>query len=349
MRFAVWRHLAPLGLAATIAALAACPVSAGDPPEPEVVLRAIPSDTRQLLTGGPVAPLHSSFAVRSPIARLFFGFDSDKLDQSSLTKLRSIAADLSEIDIIGKVELQFFGHTDSVGSSEYNRGLAGRRIRGVMGEMSRTLGRLPPAELYAVGDQDLAGDPRGPFNRRVDVMLKCSGGVPETCQCRRRESARKRSEPTLNQNPLKDTLSLSLVIERPAGVTDCRKLLHTEVRAFRSATGIQTTSYQTVGGRVVEKVNVWDGAVETDDEVLVSILPSESICPIGFIGDEYATMQLGVFDVSGKLVTRVTSGANFREVVGTPRDRYVFESDVGSCRMKIEAIVDRRSRLPRTF
>ena len=72
---------------------------------------------------------------------LMFDFDSDVLRMDARKNLDNLASSLSNF---GDSKLLLVGHTDAVGSADYNEQLSLRRASSVRACSSRPTGRLPP-------------------------------------------------------------------------------------------------------------------------------------------------------------------------------------------------------------
>jgi len=116
----------------------------------------------------PEAPLAASDGQRpiSPDDQLFFGFDSDRLDQDGRTLLAGVAVWV-KADPARKIVVQ--GHADTVGDSHYNFDLSVRRARATATQL-RHLG-VPQRQLVvvAVGESE-AGLKPSEVNRRVVIF-----------------------------------------------------------------------------------------------------------------------------------------------------------------------------------
>lgn len=106
---------------------------------------------------------------------LLFGFDSAELQPAARENLRNLAESLREH---GETEVLLVGHTDAVGSDDYNRGLSERRARsaadflvslGVTGARVSAAGR-GESEPIASNDTDTGRQE----NRRVEVAIYAS-------------------------------------------------------------------------------------------------------------------------------------------------------------------------------
>lgn len=102
-----------------------------------------------------------------------FGFDSSDLNSKAVVTFGKIASVLKDYD---KTVIHVVGHTDSVGSDDYNMKLSQRRAstvssylssNGVLGERLRTEGRGEREPLAS--NETEAGRTA---NRRVDIVIK---------------------------------------------------------------------------------------------------------------------------------------------------------------------------------
>lgn len=106
---------------------------------------------------------------------LLFDFDSDRVKADAAQNLRNLATSL---DKYPNSDLLIVGHTDAVGSDEYNQGLSERRARstalylasqGVSAPRLRTVGR-GETEPVASNESDVGMQK----NRRVEVAIYAS-------------------------------------------------------------------------------------------------------------------------------------------------------------------------------
>jgi OOP family OmpA-OmpF porin len=102
-----------------------------------------------------------------------FAFDSAEIDPSSSVVLDAAADQLNECP---NVSVRVEGHTDSIGTEEYNQGLSERRAEGVQGHL---IGRgVSASRLTAVGfgeSQPIASndtDEGRALNRRVELKAQ---------------------------------------------------------------------------------------------------------------------------------------------------------------------------------
>jgi OOP family OmpA-OmpF porin len=103
---------------------------------------------------------------------VFFDFDSDALNEVALRVVDQVAADHGT----AATGMALVGHTDSVGSDEYNQGLSERRAATVRGSLQNSGvdgGRISESGM---GESDLlvptADGVREPKNRRVTVSIQ---------------------------------------------------------------------------------------------------------------------------------------------------------------------------------
>lgn len=125
----------------------------------------------------PAAPAHVTAAHVTPAAvakppsvgmRINFGFDSAVLPESAHAMMERVAEVMKEAPDI-KVRIE--GHTDAVGSADYNIPLSERRARSV-GEYLVKLG-IDPSRLMLIGKgmaDPLTANPYDPNNRRVQFV-----------------------------------------------------------------------------------------------------------------------------------------------------------------------------------
>jgi outer membrane protein OmpA-like peptidoglycan-associated protein len=148
----------------------ATPASVAAPVQDVTPTRQPASDTRYNEDVKP-APRHKPSAQVKPASvgfRINFAFDSAVLPGSAHDMIDTVAAVMKETPTI-KVRVE--GHTDAVGSAEYNSELSKRRAIAV-GEYLVKLG-IDPSRLMLVGkgmSDPLVKDPYDGQNRRVQFV-----------------------------------------------------------------------------------------------------------------------------------------------------------------------------------
>jgi outer membrane protein OmpA-like peptidoglycan-associated protein len=142
-------------------------------PQPDVASAPTPA-VQQVSTSAAVParpPMAKPVSVAKPAAvgmRINFGFNSAVLPDSAHAMVDVVAQVMKESpDIKVRVE----GHTDAIGSADYNAALSERRALSV-GEYLVKMG-IDPARLELVGkgmSEPLTGNPYDPNNRRVQFV-----------------------------------------------------------------------------------------------------------------------------------------------------------------------------------
>lgn len=113
---------------ALLAACASAPPPPPPPPPPvSVPAPAAPSARTIALVAMGFEKTDEGYVLNLP-GPLLFDTGSDILSVGAKTVLAKLAADLRILDIN---TLRLFGHTDNVGSAEFNRGLSGKRAEAV--------------------------------------------------------------------------------------------------------------------------------------------------------------------------------------------------------------------------
>ena len=135
-------------------------------------------DITQNVPGATVERVGEGIQVTFP-SGLLFDFDSDVIRSNAASNLNSLARNLSKY---GDSNLMVAGHTDAVGSSEYNQGLSDRRAesaarylngRGVANHIATAgLGEREPVASNATE----AGRQQ---NRRIEVAIYASAALQE--------------------------------------------------------------------------------------------------------------------------------------------------------------------------
>jgi outer membrane protein OmpA-like peptidoglycan-associated protein len=114
---------------------------------------------------------------------LLFDFDSDALRSETKSNLQKLAGSLKEYD---DTEVNVLGHTDSIGSSSYNKGLSARRAssvetylinQGVTGTRVHPMGY---GESDPVSDNDTETGRQ--LNRRVEIVIVANDELKESAK-----------------------------------------------------------------------------------------------------------------------------------------------------------------------
>jgi outer membrane protein OmpA-like peptidoglycan-associated protein len=104
--------------------------------------------------------------------RVTFGYNSDVLTHEGAAALRPLGIALRDERLKG-FRFLIGGHTDAVGSDEYNQRLSERRARSVLEHLVVTYG-VSPERLSSLGfGKRLLADaqyPDSPVNRRVEIV-----------------------------------------------------------------------------------------------------------------------------------------------------------------------------------
>ncbi|BAN47322.1 OmpA family protein [Metapseudomonas resinovorans] len=113
---------------------------------------------------------HETIVVRD----LLFAFDSSKLNEASQANLDTVASRLK--NEAPNAKLSITGHTDSVGTEEYNQGLSERRAQAVADYLVRS--GIPAANIVSVTGAgelqpiaDNATKDGRAMNRRVEIQI----------------------------------------------------------------------------------------------------------------------------------------------------------------------------------
>jgi len=138
-----------------------------DPKEVAKILSAAPIKTRsiRLLDQAGTPPSQDGPSLSIPLR---FGFDSAEIVESARPQLDALAAGIKMLPPSQTVVVE--GHTDAIGSDEYNRQLSQRRAASVKRYLVRVHG-IEEERLKEVGagkQRPIEGtDPQAPENRRV--------------------------------------------------------------------------------------------------------------------------------------------------------------------------------------
>ena len=150
-----------------LAAWLAPSLGAEDVIEADAIIRQIKPRTRGIAVRES-APKFSRIALPA----IQFEFDSDRLTLSALDQVRELSKALTS-DSLRSFSFAIQGHTDSVGSSDYNRSLSHRRARTVKRYLVEAAD-VAAHRLVEVGlgeDYPLAGlQPTDDRNRRVEIV-----------------------------------------------------------------------------------------------------------------------------------------------------------------------------------
>jgi outer membrane protein OmpA-like peptidoglycan-associated protein len=128
-------------------------------------------ELQQEIPGATVARVGEGIAVTFA-SGLLYDFDSDVVRTEAAQNLRNLAASLNKYP---NTDLLIVGHTDAVGTSEYNQGLSQRRAssaasylaaQGVSAGRLRSVGR---GETEPIATNDTEGGRQ--LNRRVEIAI----------------------------------------------------------------------------------------------------------------------------------------------------------------------------------
>lgn len=129
---------------------------------------------------------HSNTAVETEVREdglhitlkdILFAFNSDNLNESILPYLSSVAEQLADYP---QYEIRIVGHTDNVGSEEFNMDLSTRRAKTVFLALQQSGLKSHPKMYYlGKGESEARADNETETgraqNRRVEIILKQSG------------------------------------------------------------------------------------------------------------------------------------------------------------------------------
>lgn len=161
------RTLIAFASVSTVSILAAC-VSAPPPaPPPAPAEKSIASKLADL----GFEKTDEGYVLNLP-GPLLFETGSDVLNEGAKTRLATLASDLRQLEI---KKLRLFGHTDNVGSADFNRALSTRRAEAVAQAISQHGFAQDSLERRGLGfDRPLASNdtPEGRAkNRRVAIIV----------------------------------------------------------------------------------------------------------------------------------------------------------------------------------
>jgi outer membrane protein OmpA-like peptidoglycan-associated protein len=133
---------------------------------------------KQEVPGAIIQRVGEGIAVTFP-SGLLFDFDSDVILNNAATNLNSLAQNLSKY---GDSNLMIAGHTDAVGSADYNQGLSDRRA----GSAARYLSAHGVSRYIAtagLGEREPIGsnstEAGRQQNRRIEIAIYASPALQE--------------------------------------------------------------------------------------------------------------------------------------------------------------------------
>ena len=129
----------------------------------------LPAATRGINIEGELPP---ELDLPSVNLTVNFEFDSARLTNDGMLTLRALGKALSDPRLSGML-FQVAGHTDDVGSAEYNQKLSERRAQAIVSHLVSFYG-VKADRLKAVGYGKsrliVPNDPRNAANRRVEII-----------------------------------------------------------------------------------------------------------------------------------------------------------------------------------
>jgi len=137
-------------------------------PKPAAALR-----TRGMASAAAAAAVAAPPAAKSADLNVYFGFNSDRIAGASVQRVDNLAAALRDSQL-ADARFTVVGHTDAVGSTEFNHQLSQMRANAVRDYLI-THG-VPAGRLRAVGKgfEQLKNrdDPQADENRRVEIVAE---------------------------------------------------------------------------------------------------------------------------------------------------------------------------------
>jgi outer membrane protein OmpA-like peptidoglycan-associated protein len=139
------------------------------------------------IPGATITRLGEGIAVTFP-SGLLFGFDSDVIQINAASNLDKLGAHLQKYD---DSNLMIVGHTDAVGSTQYNQGLSERRANSAARylntrSVTRYIATAGLGEREPLATNDTEGGRQ--LNRRIEVAIYASAALQE--QARRQAAGR---------------------------------------------------------------------------------------------------------------------------------------------------------------
>lgn len=136
------------------------------------------AELKQDVPGAVVQRVGEGIAVTFP-SGLLFDFDSDVILSNAATNLNSLAQNLSKY---GDSNLMIAGHTDAVGSADYNQGLSDRRAGSAARYLaahgvSRHIATAGLGEREPIGSNSTESGRQQ--NRRIEIAIYASAALQE--------------------------------------------------------------------------------------------------------------------------------------------------------------------------
>jgi outer membrane protein OmpA-like peptidoglycan-associated protein len=136
------------------------------------------AELKQDVPGAVVQRVGEGIAVTFP-SGLLFDFDSDVILPNAATNLNSLAQNLGKY---GDSNLMIAGHTDAVGSADYNQGLSDRRANSAARYLSahgvsRYIATAGLGEREPIGSNSTEAGRQQ--NRRIEIAIYASAALQE--------------------------------------------------------------------------------------------------------------------------------------------------------------------------
>lgn len=289
----------------------------------------------------------SDFSARIKIGSIYFPFNSSDLTDAHFNKINILANEFIRLNSTNR-KIVVVGHTDGVGSNEYNLILSSERAHNVASFFETTLNESIGIEWE--GENRLADplNPKDDTNRRVDIFIECGSDYSDGfCSCHP-EVHHESIAVSPESEHIVENWIVNMIIET-SSISNCQGGIILESRFIDVQSGsVQTrTMLKSNSAGSNENFIAWNGSISNGDEIIFSLLNTDRQCGIGLNYDRYSTLEVEASYIGDKLIPLVTAGASMMDL--STSDKYMFRSSSNSCQYDLSLSIGKISSINKPF